>query len=135
MDVLSEFIAYLSGLRASSVARMGQDARDKERDAVGQPLQTGPEGLRCTPANRQAVDLESASIQKGMKKHIGKSTRKKRGFLLGNPLEKGTKIIPCMSHTKTSLVEVRDILVWELGQTCEAARNGTRKVLELQKLS
>ena len=52
MNVLSEFIAYLSGLRASSGARMGLAARDKERDAVGQPLQTGPEGLRCTLANR-----------------------------------------------------------------------------------
>ena len=60
---------------------------------------------------------------------------KKEGVPLGNPLEKGTKIIPCMSRIKTSLVEVRDILVWELGQTCEAAQNGTRKVLELQKLS
>jgi hypothetical protein len=31
-----------------------------------------------------------------------------------------------MPRFKTSLVEVRGILVWELGQTCEAARNGTQ---------
>ena len=48
MNVLSEFFAYLSGLRASSGARMGPSARDKGRDAVGQPLLRGPVGLRCT---------------------------------------------------------------------------------------
>ena len=40
-------------------------------------------------------------------------------------------MIPCMPRIWTSLVEVRGILVWELGQTCEAARNGTRNVLEI----
>ncbi|MBQ6968440.1 MAG: hypothetical protein IJP84_11135 [Lachnospiraceae bacterium] len=69
------------------------------------------------------------SYRKGKKKHIRKIHTKKEGVPLGNPLEKGTKIIPCMSRTQTSLVEVRDILVWELGQTCEAAGNGTRIML------
>ena len=64
--------------------------------------------------------------ERGRKTHR-KIHTKKEGVPLGNPLEKGTKIIPCMSRIKTSLVEVRDILVWELGQTCEAARNGTWK--------
>ncbi len=76
--------------------------------------------------------------ERGRKTHR-KIHTKKEGVPLGNPLEKGTKIIPCMSRIKTSLVEVRDILVWELGQTCEAARNGTwimllKKALDLQLL-
>ena len=69
------------------------------------------------------------SYRKGKKKHIRKIHTKKEGVPLGNPLEKGTKIIPCMSRIQTSLEEVRDILVWELGQTCEAAGNGTRIML------
>lgn len=60
------------------------------------------------------------------RKTLRKIHTKEEGVPLGNPLEKGTWIIPCMSRFKTSSVEVRDILVWELGQTCEAARNGTR---------
>jgi len=51
INVLSESIAYLSGLRASSGARMGPSSRDKERDAVGQPLKREPGGLRCTLAS------------------------------------------------------------------------------------
>ena len=35
-----------------------------------------------------------------------------------------TLITPCSECPQTSLVEVNDELVWELGQTCEAARNG-----------
>ena len=49
---------------------------------------------------------------------------KKEGVPLGNPFEMGTNIIPCMPRLKPSLVEGSGVLVWELGQTCEAAGNG-----------
>ena len=105
---------------------MGPSARDKGRDAVGQPLLRGPEGLRCTFSKPIGEGLRKCVHTERGKKHIRKIHTKKEGVPLGNPLEKGTKIIPCMSRIQTSLVEVRDILVWELGQTCEAAGNGTR---------
>ena len=44
---------------------------------------------------------------------------------MGNPFEEGTKIIPGMPCIQSFSVKLKDILVWELGQTCEAARNGT----------
>lgn len=115
------------GLRASSGARMGQTARDKRSDTPsGQPLPAGPAKLRCTFANREGEGLGKCIYAERKGKHIGKYARKKEGVPLGNPLEKGTKIIPCMPRIQTSLVEVRGILVWELGHTCEAARNGTQ---------
>ena len=43
---------------------------------------------------------------------------------MGNALEEGTKICPRMPRFRTASVAVRGILVWELGQTCEAAGNG-----------
>jgi|GEM_PF-4262008 len=36
-----------------------------------------------------------------------------------------TLICPCSEWFQTFLVKVSDELVWELGQTCAAARNGT----------
>lgn len=36
-----------------------------------------------------------------------------------------TLICPCSEWFQTFLVKVNDELVWELGQTCAAARNGT----------
>ena len=56
------------------------------------------------------------------------NTHEKRGVPLGIPLEKGTIIIHCMPRLWTPLVEARGILVWKLGQTCEAARNGTQMI-------
>ena len=76
------------------------------------------------------MDLGSAFIHE-RQENTRKIRTKKEGVPSGNPLEKGIIIIPCMPRIQTSLVEVRCILVWELGQTCEAARNGTRNVLEI----
>lgn len=36
-----------------------------------------------------------------------------------------TLIRPCSEWFQTFLVKVNDELVWEIGQTCAAARNGT----------
>ena len=49
-----------------------------------------------------------------------------RSWFFAAPLEGlgVTLITPCSECPQTSLVEVNDELVWELGQTCEAARNG-----------
>ena len=60
-------------------------------------------------------------------KALWKIRTKKEGGPLGNPFEEGIKIIPCMSCIQSFSVKLKGILVWELGQTCEAARNGTRE--------
>ena len=71
------------------------------------------------------MDEESAFIHKDGKGHR-KICTKKEGVPFGNPLEKGIKIIPCTPSFQPSSVEGMGVLVWELGQTCEAARNGIR---------
>ena len=62
-------------------------------------------------------------------KTLWKIRTKKEGVPLGNPFEEGTKIIPCMPCIQSFSVKLKGILVWELGQTCEAAGNGTRIML------
>ena len=42
-----------------------------------------------------------------------------------------TLILPCSEWFQTFLVKVNDELVWELGQTCAAARNGTIIIFNL----
>jgi hypothetical protein len=70
--------------------------------------------------------MKKVRLYTKMGKAIGKYARKKRGVPLGNPLEKGAKIIPCTPSFQPSSVEGMGVLVWELGQTCEAAGNGIR---------
>ncbi len=85
---------------------MGQAARDKERDAVGQPLQTGPGGLRCSPANRWVGDGRGKPfIHERKRTDNGKiQAEKKRGFpSKGNRWRKGLLIFLFLARFKDTL--------------------------------
>ena len=125
-NVPSEFFTYLSGLRASSGARTGHSARDKHARRRRAALAEGTG--RATMHSRKPIGEGLwRDIFTERWKTLWKIRTKKEGVPLGNPFEEGTKIIPCMPCIQSFSVKLKGILVWELGQTCEAARNGTWK--------
>ncbi len=89
INVLSESIANLSGLRASFGARMGLAARDKERDAVGQPLADRPKRAMMRSRRPDRRWIKNVHLYTKMGKVIGKYAPQKRGFLWGTRWRKG----------------------------------------------
>lgn len=90
-------------------------------------------GAETLVAFRQIQDPQQGSLWDPFCGGIKKKNSVRSFFIFlsflsphGESRRGGLKSVPCEGRIKTGSMPVSDRLVWELGQTCEAARNGTR---------